>query len=263
MTTSPAGSWNSRHRRGENTSSLIESPEPADDASTPPRRARGRGGVPAIDTRACIPALHGSHRGCREGGQESSPSGVRRRPRPVATIPPDRPSAAASLSTGRKGTDRRLTPDLLLLNLEIPALPPRVELDEEIRQAFLGRLHRALRADRAPGPGPRPGGGRRRTLHELGRCFHTLKGAAGSVGIGRAREPGPCPRGTDRRGGDASLAGADRPAPSDSRLPRTDCLTGFARAVARALPSRRRWRDQTHARLDPEPAAAPRRRIGP
>jgi chemotaxis protein histidine kinase CheA len=67
--------------------------------------------------------------------------------------------------------------------LVIPALPARVDLDEEIREAFLAdgidlfdRIEPlVLGLSRAQ---PQSG-----SLEELGRCFHTLKGAAGSVGL--------------------------------------------------------------------------------
>jgi chemotaxis protein histidine kinase CheA/ActR/RegA family two-component response regulator len=62
-------------------------------------------------------------------------------------------------------------------------LPPGLELDPEFREAFLAegtdlfeRIEAlVLKLGREPDASP--------TLHELGRCFHTLKGAAGSVGL--------------------------------------------------------------------------------
>ena len=67
--------------------------------------------------------------------------------------------------------------------LEIPALPTRCDLDDEMREAFLAdaidlfeRIERIVvglgsQADKCD------------ELEELSRCFHTLKGAAGSVGL--------------------------------------------------------------------------------
>ena len=51
----------------------------------------------------------------------------------------------------------------------------------------------------APGPRPGPRGGEGESLHELGRCFHTLKGAAGSVGIDDLATPGSCTSRSIRR----------------------------------------------------------------
>jgi chemotaxis protein histidine kinase CheA len=68
--------------------------------------------------------------------------------------------------------------------LKIPAVPQRIDLDDEIRKAFLADsielferiegLVIGLAGQEDSGDG----------LRELGRCFHTLKGAAGSVGLG-------------------------------------------------------------------------------
>src|SRR5271157_1685813 len=67
--------------------------------------------------------------------------------------------------------------------IPIPELPRRIDLDDEIRDAFLAdctdlfeRIEPlVLGLSRAADP--------RDSLRELGRCFHTLKGAAGSVGF--------------------------------------------------------------------------------
>src|SRR5262249_48872109 len=64
-----------------------------------------------------------------------------------------------------------------------PAPPPCVDLDPELREAFLAeatdlfeRIQTlVLSLDQQADPAE--------TLHELGRCYHTLKGAAGSVGL--------------------------------------------------------------------------------
>ena len=69
------------------------------------------------------------------------------------------------------------------LAVKIPVLPRQLELDDEIREAFLadatGLFERieplVLGLGRTADP--------RASLLELGRCFHTLKGAAGSVGL--------------------------------------------------------------------------------
>jgi chemotaxis protein histidine kinase CheA len=64
-----------------------------------------------------------------------------------------------------------------------PVLPPNFELDPEFREAFVAEafdLHERIEAlvldlDRDPA--------QPKVLHELGRCYHTLKGAVGSVGL--------------------------------------------------------------------------------
>jgi chemotaxis protein histidine kinase CheA len=68
-------------------------------------------------------------------------------------------------------------------SLEIPPLPARFELDDEMREAFLAdaidlfeRIERIVIGLGSLDEQQQP-------LHELGRCFHTLKGAAGSVGL--------------------------------------------------------------------------------
>lgn len=79
----------------------------------------------------------------------------------------------------RDGSVRRGT----AIGLEIPPLPARIDLDDEMREAFLADasdlferieqiVFRVNSRDNA-----------RDALHELGRCLHTLKGAAGSVGL--------------------------------------------------------------------------------
>ena len=71
----------------------------------------------------------------------------------------------------------------IAIGLEIPPLPTRIDLDDEMREAFLAdaselfeRIERiVIRLDSRDDP--------REAIHELGRCLHTLKGAAGSVGL--------------------------------------------------------------------------------
>ncbi len=74
-------------------------------------------------------------------------------------------------------------PEQLLPAFTIPHLPQRIDLDDGIREAFLADatdlferiepLVLGLGRDTDPSE----------SLRELGRCFHTLKGAAGSVGL--------------------------------------------------------------------------------
>ena len=74
-------------------------------------------------------------------------------------------------------------PEPTALELEIPSLPMRIELDDEMREAFLADasdlFERVERIVVGLGSQDDPRG----AIHELGRCLHTLKGAAGSVGL--------------------------------------------------------------------------------
>jgi chemotaxis protein histidine kinase CheA len=67
--------------------------------------------------------------------------------------------------------------------LEIPPLPTHLALDDEMREAFLAdatdlfeRIERIVVGLDSPG-------GQHEAIRELSRCFHTLKGSAGSVGL--------------------------------------------------------------------------------
>jgi chemotaxis protein histidine kinase CheA len=68
-------------------------------------------------------------------------------------------------------------------SIKFPELPPPVELDDEIRQAFLGDSTELVERIEPLVLGLGRGTDDVEALHELGRCLHTLKGAAGSVGI--------------------------------------------------------------------------------
>jgi chemotaxis protein histidine kinase CheA len=85
--------------------------------------------------------------------------------------PRDAPSPAETIATSEDP------------GVKIPPLPARFDLDDEIKEAFLAdavdlfeRIEIIVtglgRCDNQCG-----------AIHELGRCFHTLKGAAGSVGL--------------------------------------------------------------------------------
>ena len=86
-------------------------------------------------------------------------------------------------TAGLRRPAAQVQPDKVLPAFTIPALPQKIDLDDEIREAFLADatdlferiepLVLGLGRDADP----------RQSLRELGRCFHTLKGAAGSVGL--------------------------------------------------------------------------------
>jgi chemotaxis protein histidine kinase CheA len=101
---------------------------------------------------------------------------------PERSIPPARPAVrgvtispppAPSGPAGQPGDP-----------LVIPALPPRVDLDDELRRAFLGDAIELFERIEPLVLGLGRGAHDGETLSALGRCLHTLKGAAGSVGIG-------------------------------------------------------------------------------
>lgn len=138
-----------------------------------------------IDAQALIRLFQAGAAGHGTGSSSSSP--------PVASVPvaavPVRPAAQVQPDTvppvitmpARPAAP--VQPDQIVPALTIPALPPKIDLDDEIREAFLADatdlferiepLVLGLGRDTDP----------RQSLLELGRCFHTLKGAAGSVGL--------------------------------------------------------------------------------
>jgi chemosensory pili system protein ChpA (sensor histidine kinase/response regulator) len=91
---------------------------------------------------------------------------------------PGKPTVAAAVRPAREVQPVKIPPALT-----IPALPRKMELDDEIHEAFLAdatdlfeRIEPlVLGLGRATDP--------QESVRELGRCFHTLKGAAGSVGL--------------------------------------------------------------------------------
>ena len=114
-------------------------------------------------------------------GSEPTPAAIEReddeptqRVRPVAPETPGLPfSEPAPPAPQREESKRRPAPT--------PALEP--DIDPDCREAFLSEAIdlferiEALVLSLNRGPGHVP------ALHELGRCYHTLKGAAGSVGL--------------------------------------------------------------------------------
>jgi chemotaxis protein histidine kinase CheA/CheY-like chemotaxis protein len=64
-----------------------------------------------------------------------------------------------------------------------PPLPERIDLDDEMREAFLADATELFDRIETIVIGRGDQEDARRGLHEVGRCLHTLKGAAGSVGL--------------------------------------------------------------------------------
>ena len=65
----------------------------------------------------------------------------------------------------------------------MPEPPSSLELDDEIREAFLADTTDLFERIEPLVLSLGNDASQRDSLHELGRCFHTLKGAAGSVGL--------------------------------------------------------------------------------
>jgi chemotaxis protein histidine kinase CheA len=110
------------------------------------------------------------------GGPAVRPSADRATPAPVTPQPSPPPRGKRAEDEGRD----RHPPEP---RHPAPLLPANLDLDPEFREAFLAEaadlLERiealVLELDRDP---VQPG-----VVHELGRCYHTLKGAVGSVGL--------------------------------------------------------------------------------
>ena len=77
----------------------------------------------------------------------------------------------------------QVQPDKIVPAFTIPALPQKIDLDEEIREAFLADASDLFERIEPLVLGLGRDADPRQSLRELGRCFHTLKGAAGSVGL--------------------------------------------------------------------------------
>ena len=71
----------------------------------------------------------------------------------------------------------------IAIEIEIPPLPARIDLDDEMREAFLADASELFERIERIVVGLNSRDDPREAIHELGRCLHTLKGAAGSVGL--------------------------------------------------------------------------------
>ena len=116
----------------------------------------------------------------------SPPEAPSRQPAKAATPAPPQPPPRQAANTAAAALPEatcRQPASATHQAIPIPELPRRIDLDDEIRDAFLAdttdlfeRIEPlVLGLSRAADP--------RDSLRELGRCFHTLKGAAGSVGF--------------------------------------------------------------------------------
>ncbi len=133
-----------------------------------------------IDAQALLRLFQGGSPGDAAAAHGSSPPPVAAPRRPPTRAVPDSVLPVVSMPS-RPAV--QIQPAKIAPAFTIPALPKTIDLDEEIREAFLAdtsdlmeRIEPlVLGLDRVADPG--------QSLRELGRCFHTLKGAAGSVGL--------------------------------------------------------------------------------
>ncbi|MFO0909561.1 MAG: response regulator [Isosphaeraceae bacterium] len=109
------------------------------------------------------------------------PAKIAERPQPVPPAP--KPAAARPAPRTAPARAPQPAPAQQPASLVIPPPPTSVSIDPELRDTFLEeatdlfeRIQSQVLTLSAGQPQPEP-------LHELGRCLHTLKGAAGSVDL--------------------------------------------------------------------------------
>ncbi len=147
---------------------------------------------PALDQRTLLRLLQG----LGDGGEESAPREIRPEPlrshesRGGLSAQADRsPRDAASPETSISATPRDEQSPVQVIatspapDLEIPPLPVIFDLDGEMRQAFLADAIDLFERIERIVVGLGSLRDHRDAIHELSRCFHTLKGAAASVGL--------------------------------------------------------------------------------
>ena len=98
-----------------------------------------------------------------------------------ASTPPDKSTPIPSREQGRAASKNEPLPEA---GLRIPPLPKRLDLDEEMREAFLADATDLFERIESIVVGLGSLANHREAIQELCRCFHTIKGAAGSVGLG-------------------------------------------------------------------------------
>ncbi len=81
------------------------------------------------------------------------------------------------------GGSEEVIPPSRELDLQIPSLPKQLDLDHDMRDAFLVDATELFERIESLVVGLAQDGDHRGAIAELARCFHTLKGAAGSVGL--------------------------------------------------------------------------------
>ena len=154
--------------RGAGLEALDPSLEPDADASL------------RIDAQALIRLFQAGAAGDRTGTSGSSPPAVSAPVRPAVQV---RPDTVPPVFTMPARPAAQVQPDKIVPAFTIPALPQKIDLDEEIREAFLADASDLFERIEPLVLGLGRDADPRQSLRELGRCFHTLKGAAGSVGL--------------------------------------------------------------------------------
>ena len=133
-----------------------------------------------IDAQALIRLFQGASSRDQADSTDSKPPSVEVPRRPPSQAPPVPIPPVVAMPAKRAVA---VQPVKILPAFAIPPLPRKIVLDEEIREAFLADasdlFERIEPLVLGLGSGTDPG----QSLRELGRCFHTLKGAAGSVGL--------------------------------------------------------------------------------
>ncbi len=133
-----------------------------------------------IDAQALIRLFQGASSRHPADSTDSKPPPVEVPMRPAGQTPPE--SIPPVVAMPARPTVP-VQPEKILPAFKIPPLPRTIDLDEEIREAFLADasdlMERIEPLVLGLGHAADPG----QSLGELGRCFHTLKGAAGSVGL--------------------------------------------------------------------------------
>jgi chemotaxis protein histidine kinase CheA len=147
---------------------------------------------PAIDTRTLLGLITGSLDRNENDASARSTQPARRssgnlEKTSATREPANRPSApsevAAATSPVPDQGDKDLAPGFCESDLEIPPLPLSFDLDYEMREAFLADVSELFERIEKLVVGIARHSDQRGAIDELGRCFHTLKGAAGAVGL--------------------------------------------------------------------------------
>jgi chemotaxis protein histidine kinase CheA/CheY-like chemotaxis protein len=131
------------------------------------------GGGTQPTTRETLPERPGKDESRRGPRAQAAPSprGPARPESAISASPRDEPSATEWIGTSPEP------------GLEIPPLPTRFDLDDVMREAFLADAIDLFERIERIVVGLGSLDDHKGAIHELARCFHTLKGAAGSVGL--------------------------------------------------------------------------------
>jgi chemotaxis protein histidine kinase CheA/CheY-like chemotaxis protein len=147
---------------------------------------------PAIDTQTLLRLITGSD----DRGDECVPASSLQDPRhssrnleepsarrEQADCPSFGPETAIRPTPLPDRTPADLVPDSLQRDPQVPPLPTSLDLDDEMREAFLADATELFERIENLVLGLRRHSDPRGAIDELARCLHTLKGAAGSVGL--------------------------------------------------------------------------------